>query len=243
MPDCTCNLACAGGRRKNHGAGVGGAVASTAVPVSPEERKSSAERLAATRARLLDAVVESLAQAGYAATTSTEVARRSGLTRGAQLHHFGTKDQMMFASVEHLTGGTDVTAIATALDQLPEDRDRVLIVLEILVEVFSGPGPAAYAELWGASRSDPALADALRAADVIARAAVLSLFGVETLARAGTEFEAILDVTLYALRGMAVDAHLATDEELRARRELILGQAKYLKHSLVDNDDHRKAQQ
>jgi len=213
------------------------------VAVTAAERKSSGQRLAETRARLLDSVVESLAEAGYHATTSTEVARRSGLTRGAQLHHFGTKDQMMFATVEHLATGTDVTAIVTALDQLPDDVDRLRTVLEILVEVFSGPGPAAYAELWGASRSDPALADALRAADVVARAAVLSLFGEETLARVGAEFEALLDLTLYALRGMVVDAHLADDNELRARKALIVGQAKYLESSLVGNDEHRKAQQ
>lgn len=211
--------------------------------MTPQERKSSSQRLAETRARLLDSVVESLAEAGYHATTSTEVARRSGLTRGAQLHHFGTKDQMMFATVEHLTARTDVTAIVTALDQLPDDVDRLRTVLEILVEVFSGPGPAAYAELWGASRSDPALADALRAADVVARATVLSLFGEETLARVGAEFEALLDLTLYALRGMVVDAHLADDDELRARKALIIGQAKYLEPSLVGNDEHRKAQQ
>lgn len=213
------------------------------VPVSRQEQSPAAVRLAETRARLLDAVVESLAQSGYAATTSQEVARRSGLTRGAQLHHFGTKDQMMLAAVERLTATTDVSAIAAALDQIPDDGDRLRAVLEILVEVFSGPGPAAYVELWGASRSDPALAAALRAADMVARAVVLSLFGEETIARAGAEFEAVLDLTLYALRGMALDAHLATDDELRARKELVVGQAKYLEASLRGSDQPRKAEQ
>src|SRR4051812_24385881 len=64
--------------------------------------RDTAEQLAETRARLLDAVLETLAECGYAATTTNEVARRSGLTRGAQLHHFGTKEQMIIAAVEHL---------------------------------------------------------------------------------------------------------------------------------------------
>src|SRR4051794_25521706 len=92
-------------------------------------RKSAAERLAETRARLLDAVVDTLAEHGYAATTTTEVARRSGLTRGAQLHHFGTKDHMMLAAVEHLTERTDVSGVVALLDQLPSERDRLRTVL------------------------------------------------------------------------------------------------------------------
>jgi AcrR family transcriptional regulator len=221
----------------------GAADAGTTMPVNQDERSTAAVRLAETRARLLDAVVESLAQGGYAATTSHEVARRSGLTRGAQLHHFGTKDRMMLAAVEHLTATTDVGAIAAALDQLPDDGDRLRTVLEILVEVFSGPGPAAYVELWGASRSDAELADALRATDTVARAAVLSLFGEEILARAGAEFEAVVDLTLYALRGMALDAHLASEDDVRARKALVLGQAKYLEASLTGSDQHRREEQ
>ncbi len=75
------------------------------------------------------------------------------------------------------------------------------------------------------------------------RAAVLSLFGDEILARAGAEFEAVLDLTLYALRGMALDAHLADEDELRVRKDLIVGQAKFLQASLTGSDQHRKAEQ
>jgi AcrR family transcriptional regulator len=197
-----------------------------------EIRKSAAERLAATRARLLNVVVDTLAETGYAAATTTEVAKRSGLTRGAQLHHFGTKDQMMLAAVEYLTERTDVSAFVAALDHLPPERDRLHVVLELLAELPSGSAPAAYAELWGASRSQPELADALRAADEVTRGNVLALFGTDILERAGDEFHALLDLTLYALRGMSIDAHVATDEESRVRKQLILGLHPYFEKSL-----------
>ena len=61
-------------------------------------RRSHAERTAETRALLMDAVVESIAEVGLARTTAPEIARRAGVTWGAVQHHFGGKDGMLVAS-------------------------------------------------------------------------------------------------------------------------------------------------
>ena len=63
-------------------------------------RRSHAERRAETRAKIIDGVVESIADIGLAATTATEIARRSGATWGAVQHHFGDKDGLMSAVLE-----------------------------------------------------------------------------------------------------------------------------------------------
>jgi AcrR family transcriptional regulator len=181
---------------------------------------------------LLDAVIEALAECGYAETTTTEVARRSGLTRGAQLHHFGTKDQMMVAAAEHLNARASAADVAALLDHLPHDHDRLTAVVKLLSELFVGPFPAAYIELWGASRAHPELRRGLREGDIVARQDVRLLFGSEILARAGADFDALLDLILYALRGMALDEHVATEDERNARRELILGMTRYLQQAL-----------
>ena len=188
-------------------------------------------RLAETRARLLDAVIESLAERGYAATSTTEVARRSGLTRGAQLHHFGTKERMMVAVVQRLSERTNAPEVASALDRVPT-RDRIRVALEVLSGLVSGVEPQAYAELWVASRDVPSLAAALHANDEVARAAVRDLFGAEILGRAGPRFDELLDVVLYALRGMALDAHDASADDLRLRKELVVGMAPLLEEAL-----------
>src|SRR5258706_14432846 len=73
-----------------------------AAITAARRRRTQAERRAGTRALLLEATVECLAERGYAGTTTTEVARRAGLSRGAQLHHFGTKTDLVTAAVEHL---------------------------------------------------------------------------------------------------------------------------------------------
>ena len=63
-------------------------------------RRTHAERTARTRARILAAVVESLAEVGFQRTTSAEIARRSGVTWGAVQHHFGGKDGILLAVLE-----------------------------------------------------------------------------------------------------------------------------------------------
>lgn len=65
-----------------------------------QPRRSNAERTAQTRARLIDAVVESIAEVGLARTTAPEIARRAGVTWGAVQHHFGSKDGMLLSVLD-----------------------------------------------------------------------------------------------------------------------------------------------
>jgi AcrR family transcriptional regulator len=70
------------------------------LPLRARGRRSHAERTAETRARILSAVFESIAEVGFQRTTASEVARRSGVTWGAVQHHFGGKDGLLVAVVE-----------------------------------------------------------------------------------------------------------------------------------------------
>jgi AcrR family transcriptional regulator len=64
------------------------------------ERRSHAERTARTRAAVMAAVVESIAELGFQRTTAAEIARRAGVTWGAVQHHFGGKDGCLVAVLE-----------------------------------------------------------------------------------------------------------------------------------------------
>jgi AcrR family transcriptional regulator len=196
------------------------------------QRKTNATRLAETRARLLDAVLVTLAERGYAGTSTSEVARHSGLTRGAQLHHFGTKDLMMVAAVNYLAERTRAVDVEATLAHVPSGPERVHAALAIMSQLFNGVLAEAYVELWVASRSLRDLADALRDSEVVAREAVRVLFGQELLEQATPEFDALLDLTLYAVRGMSLDVHLADDAERQARADLILGMEPYFDEAL-----------
>lgn len=64
------------------------------------QRRSHAERTAQTRARIMGAVVDCIADVGFGRTTAAEIARRAGVTWGAVQHHFGGKDGILIAVLE-----------------------------------------------------------------------------------------------------------------------------------------------
>lgn len=118
-------------------------------------RTPQAERSRAMRERLMEATIECLAELGWARTTTTVVSRRAGVSRGAQLHHFPAKLDLVLASVEHLTDRRR-DEMTRAADDLPTEG-RTRAVLEILSEHFTSPVFTAALELWVAARTDDEL--------------------------------------------------------------------------------------
>ena len=108
------------------------------------------------RQRLLEATVELLVERGWSGTSTTLVSKRAGVSRGAQLHHFPTKNDLVLAAVEHLSEvrGRELAEAAT---KLPSGRRRTRAVLEMLAEHFTSPVFIAALELWVAARTDETL--------------------------------------------------------------------------------------
>src|SRR5829696_6009341 len=113
-------------------------------------------RSLATRAALLDAAIEALCADGYAAVTTTEVARRAGVSRGAQLYHFPTKAELLTAAVEHLLD-VRLREFRSVLEG-GGPLERLDDAVDLLWAMFQGPAFVAWIELWMAARTDPDLA-------------------------------------------------------------------------------------
>ena len=126
------------------------------LSAEPLARRTQAERTQATRAKLLDATVACLAEVGYAHTTTTEVARRAGVSRGAQLHHFPTKTDLVLAAVEHLLD-VHIEEFLRAVGELPASADLLGSAIDLLWDVFQGDSAVAWIELVIAARTDPGL--------------------------------------------------------------------------------------
>lgn len=141
------------------------------------------ERSVATRAALLDAALECLVERGYAATTTIETARRAGVSRGAQLHHFPTKAELLTTAVEHLFDRRRAEFV-NALALVDPASDRLDAAVDLLWSLFQGPVFVAWTELWVAARTDPALARTVVAMErrftAETRAMFLEMFPAET---------------------------------------------------------------
>lgn len=116
-------------------------------------RRTQAERSASTRTKLLDATVACLLEVGYARVTTTEIAERAGVSRGAQLHHFPTKAELVLTAVEHLFERR-ITEFKSAFAGLPAGVDRAAVAVDLLWSMVSGPTFYAALELIVAARTD-----------------------------------------------------------------------------------------
>jgi AcrR family transcriptional regulator len=119
-------------------------------------RRTQAERSESTRKLLLDATIECLVERGHASTTTTEIADRAGVSRGAQLHHFPTKAELVTAAIEHLIQRRHREYLE-AMERLPGGADRAAASIGLLWGMLSGPTFYAWLELVVAARTDPAL--------------------------------------------------------------------------------------
>jgi AcrR family transcriptional regulator len=99
-----------------------------------------------------------LEELGYTRTTTTEIARRAGVSRGAQLHHFPTKVELVTQAVEHLFERRHAEFLA-AFERLPAGPTHQLeAAIDLLWSMVKGPAFLAWLELAVAARTDPELA-------------------------------------------------------------------------------------
>jgi AcrR family transcriptional regulator len=185
--------------------------AGTATRVPQEERTR------AMRARLLDATVDCLVERGFSGTSTTLVSERAGVSRGAQLHHFPTKNDLVVAAVEHLT---DVRGaeLAAAAQKLPTGARRTRAVLRMLGDHFTSPVFSAALELWVAARTDESLRAVVAPLEQrVGREThrlTVELLGVDE-SRAGVR--ELVQATLDLVRGLGLADTVSDDARRRAR--------------------------
>ena len=169
------------------------------------------------RLRLLEATVGCLAEHGWAGTSTTMVSQRAGVSRGAQLHHFPTKNDLVVAAVEHLAL-VRRDELARAAADLPTGPLRTRAVLEMLGEHFTSDVFAAALELWVAARADPALLAALgpfeRTTGRETHKLTVEMLDVDESRPGARE---LVQATLDLIRGLGLANTISNDQARRAR--------------------------
>jgi AcrR family transcriptional regulator len=168
------------------------------------QRRSQAERSASTRQALLDATIACLVEDGYASTTTSRVAERACLSRGAHLHHFQTRQALVAAAMEHLAERRGEQLLAAA-EQLPEGPERLAASLDLLWSTYASPLYQAALDLWTHARTDPELRERLAPVERDLDRQTLRLS--RTLFGALAEepgFDGLLEMAAATMRGLAL---------------------------------------
>jgi AcrR family transcriptional regulator len=168
------------------------------------------------RTRLLEATIDCLVKHGYAGTTTPRVAELAGVTRGAQVHHFGSKNDLVIAALKHLAAKRTAAAVAE-VGELAASDDPLATVLDLLWEIHQGPMFIATVELWVAGRTDPSLGREVAKFESIVQNSLIAAvaeFVPEEINKPMLDF---LYTAMDALRGILIASYVDIDPS-RARR-------------------------
>ena len=191
------------------------------------ETRRQADRSRETRRKLMEATVECLVERGWAGTTTTVVAERAGVSRGAQLHHFRTRGELVAAAVEHL-GAESVLDLKERARQV---NGSTVAVVELIADFYASDLFTAALELWVAARTDPDLKTVVVPLEARLGRETHRL-AVELLGADETEpgVRETVQLTLDLVRGLALANQLTDDGKRRSR--IIRHWARMLEESL-----------
>ena len=181
--------------------------------MSRPDRQAQARSIA-TRERLIATTLDTIHELGLSRAATPEFARRAGVSRGALLHHFPTREDIIVAAMESMleAGIDEIRGVAAGVARDAVEMDALL---DFLWELFSGRFFTLSVEFINAARTDPAL-----------RAKMLPLVrrfhealdeiwaencGTGPIDRSNARL--LLNLTLCLFRGMGVQTVLRDDPE------------------------------
>jgi AcrR family transcriptional regulator len=136
---------------------------SAARKPAPRKRRSQAERSDAMRTRLIRATLDCIARDGYAGTTVSSIVKRAGVSRGAHVHHYPSKDALILDAAEYLLRRA-YRILGEVLLSIADEDDRLQALMKtVWEEIYDTPMFRAFFELLMAGQHDAELARALRA--------------------------------------------------------------------------------
>ncbi|HWD03158.1 MAG TPA: TetR/AcrR family transcriptional regulator [Amycolatopsis sp.] len=195
-------------------------------------REPQQERSRTTRRRLIEAAVDCLGERGWHGVTVAVIAERAGVSRGAAQHHFPTREDLVAAAVE-LLGEAQITELRTRTAGLPTGPSRIERVVEMVLNLYTGPMFRAALQLWVVASSDEQLRSTLAPLEArVGREAhrmTVELLGVDE-SRPGVR--ELVQATLDLARGLGL-ANLLTDDT-RRRRQIVREWAHTLESRLAE---------
>lgn len=175
-------------------------------------RLTQAERRARMRRRLSRAAFEVIRDGGYVNFRTAAVSRVAGVSQGAQLHHFPTKNSLAEAAIEYSWEQATLASIER-IDTFESGDDIVRALLDDSRAFFFSDYFRVALDILMAGGNEQALRDELVASTLKHRQRVERLW-LERLIEEGwqlTHAEDVLALTMSLVRGFAIRALVEPD--------------------------------
>jgi AcrR family transcriptional regulator len=134
-------------------------------PTGPGESGWQARKSAATRDQIISAAIRCIVESSYSKTTMMKISEKAGLSRGATLHHFPSKMDIIRAVVAFLHEKR-IQAFRRSVEEIPADSDMPHMAIQAYSDHVNHPIYIALFELSVAARTDTALREILRPAQL-----------------------------------------------------------------------------
>jgi AcrR family transcriptional regulator len=194
-----------------------------------------------TRTEALDAALRCIVRLGFARTTSRDIALEAGISRGALVHHFPTRQSLLSSMIGHLEQRR-LAEFRALISAIPATADRTDAGIEAYWRHLSSPLFTAFHELQIAARTDAEL-------DAVLQPTVAA-FDADWFAEAqrlfpewdgaGEVFALAMDITQFLMEGMAINRHAIADEARLCRtRDYLKARLKAMLKSVTPMAAHR----
>jgi len=133
------------------------------VPVTTDKKSWQQTKSENTRSVILDAAIQCFYDLGYNNTTTEKIAKEAGVSRGAMLYHFPSRQALMNAAVGHLSKKRLETEVPGVNGN--EQLRLIEANMDVCWKQLQSPLFVVFHELQVASRTDPELRSVMAPAE------------------------------------------------------------------------------
>lgn len=130
----------------------------------PASRVRQTPKSIATHHRIIEAAIRCFLEIGYHRTTTSEIAKQAGVTRGAVQYYFPTTPEVLRATVDHIIQGFTAEYQTATTHVAHEGGEGLDQGIDALWHAAHSPFLTAWKELEAAARTDQELAAILNPA-------------------------------------------------------------------------------
>jgi AcrR family transcriptional regulator len=185
----------------------------------PTRPRKQQERSARTKRALVQATIDLMVERGYSQLTVTEVAKRAGVSSGARVHHFTTKNDLILAALEH-SYQESILKGRKSVRRLGQAKNPIRALFANLMDLYFDPFFLSSLEVVLNTRMEPAMTKRLHRVIGDYHTGIREVW-VEALLQCGfakDSVDAVYATVLDTVRGMAMTSSWNKDQARNKRQ-------------------------